>query len=319
MARFPKGLTLTPEERAQAAPTASDATKSHTCTVTLPNGAACKVTYTRYNRQSHQFEFGTPLSTRLWANEPITGGIPEIEAQVAALSDQAFQKAQEAEQKAARRKPGAAGRTPYKPDNGPQMDAKVADRFAGQYAPCVKNRSGRLIRIGSVYDRPEGAARELRDGRHSNIRLVNGQQFVVGICNRAMLRWEDPTFLAIPQETLSAPEADAALQQSQEEAAKSDQTAAPPAYQPCSPVQGCDGRWYVARDFSDRLSATHLDYEREQGNLQEVERVREIHSEDEIQPGDLVCFGDRVTIWRLVQDVGTPLIPEKAPRKRKKE
>lgn len=71
-------------------------------------------------------------------------------------------------------------------------------------------------------------------------------------------------------------------------------------YRTIQPGQGCDGRFYVAGDYSDRFSAYHLDAERERGNLREVVQVRIVRDESEIQPGELVCFGRNVTVWREV-------------------
>jgi hypothetical protein len=67
-----------------------------------------------------------------------------------------------------------------------------------------------------------------------------------------------------------------------------------------TPGRGCDGRFYVAADGSDRFSAYHLDMERERGNLREVEKVGVVTDEAAIPAGGLVCFGAEVTLWREV-------------------
>jgi hypothetical protein len=71
-------------------------------------------------------------------------------------------------------------------------------------------------------------------------------------------------------------------------------------YQMVTPSRGMDGRWYIDANGGSAFSGTHLHFERERGNLREVVAVREVQSEEEIQDGDLVCFGaGAVTVWRL--------------------
>ena len=202
MVRTVKGVTLTPEERAKAGYDATSASASaapaeHTCTITLPNGAPCTVSYRRYSARSHQFSFGEPLKDRHFLSEALSGGIPAIEAKVAQLGTEMFQKAQEKEQQEMRQKK-SAGRRPGSKDTGPQIEARLAERLAGLYAPCVRHTSGNLLRIGGTYSTPEGALKELQSGKHRAARLANGQRLVVGICNRSAQRWEEPAFLASP-------------------------------------------------------------------------------------------------------------------------
>lgn len=202
MVRTVKGITLTPEERRKAG-YEKETIKTHTCSVTLPNGVSCAVTYTRWSTSSHGFAFEQPLNRTQYVNSPIANGIPGIEAKAATLVETLFQQAQQQEQKSMQQK--SAGRaTTRRHDDGPQMSAINAERLAGLYAPCVKCRSGTLIRVGGTYGTPEGAHREIETGRHSKIRLLNEQQLVVGICNRAAQCWQVPTFLTTPQSNENA-------------------------------------------------------------------------------------------------------------------
>ncbi|MCW3053476.1 MAG: hypothetical protein JWN14_2646 [Chthonomonadales bacterium] len=197
MVRTVKGVTLTPEERRQAGYD-KEKTQAHTCSVMLPNGVSCEMSYTRTSTRIHNFAFGIPLKRTQTVYEAIPGGTAGIEAKAASLGDALFKQAQHQEQQAMRQKTPASRKVRHR-DDGPQMSALNAERLAGLYAPCVKNKSGTLIRVGGTYSAPEGALKELQGGRHSAIRLVNGQQFVVGICNRAAQQWEEPTFLNLPQ------------------------------------------------------------------------------------------------------------------------
>jgi hypothetical protein len=71
-------------------------------------------------------------------------------------------------------------------------------------------------------------------------------------------------------------------------------------FQSITPAQGADGKYYIDKNGGDNFSAYHLDYERERGNLIEVEYIREIQSEDEINENDLICYGSMITTkWRL--------------------
>lgn len=194
MVRTVKGVTLTPEERRQAG-YCQERTSAHTCTVALPSGVSCEVSYSRTSARVHAFAFGTPLCRTQYAYEALTGGIAGVEAKAAELGAALFQQAQQHEQKAMRQK-APSSRTIRARDDGPQISARLAEQLAGLYAPCVRCASGTLIRVGRTYGSPDGAIREIRDGRHSAIRLVNGQRLVVGICNRAAQQWEEPHYLA---------------------------------------------------------------------------------------------------------------------------
>jgi hypothetical protein len=194
MVRTVRGITLTPEERRQAGYDKEKAS-AHVCSVALPNGVSCEVSYTRTSARVHAFAFGDPICRTQYAYEALPGGIPGIEAKAASLAESLFQQAQQQEQKAMRQK-SPTTRTIRPRDDGPQINARLAEQLAGLYAPCVKCASGTLIRVGGTYGAPEGAVREIRDGKHGAIRLVNGQRLVVGICNRTAQKWEEPLFLA---------------------------------------------------------------------------------------------------------------------------
>ena len=200
MPRIPRGVTLTEDEKAQAGYTkssetsATDTVHSHTCNVFLPDGSPCQVNYRRYTAHSHEFDFASPVCQRLWVHEPINGEAA-IEAEAQELADKAFQKAQEAERQQMQKKT-PVGKKGKRPDTGPQMSAQNAEQMAGKYAPCVRSNSGCLIRIGRVYDTPEQAAQEIASGTFSRLRLVNGQELVVGICNRQAQCWQEPQFKA---------------------------------------------------------------------------------------------------------------------------
>jgi hypothetical protein len=194
MARTVRGITLSPEERIQTGYD-TQKTQGHACSVTLPSGVSCAVSYTRTNARVHAFAFGEPLCRTQYAYEALPGGVPAIEAKASSLAVAAFQQAQLNEQQAMRRKtPGNQG-MPHK-DDGPQMSARMAEMLAGLYAPCVRCASGTLIRVGGTYKTPDGALAETRGGRHDQIRLANGQTLVVGICNRMAQCWEEARFLA---------------------------------------------------------------------------------------------------------------------------
>ena len=202
MPRIPKGVTLTPEERAQAGYTSSSASSadtihSHTCSVSLPDGKPCKVDYRRYTARSHEFKFAAPVCERIYVTTTIEASLPSIEAKAQELSEQAFRMAQKAEREQMQKKM-PLGKKAKRPDTGPQMSVQNAEQMAGKYAPCVRHKSGRLLRIGRVYDTPEQAAQEIASGKFSRLRLVNGQELVVGICNRQAQCWQEPQFAAKP-------------------------------------------------------------------------------------------------------------------------
>lgn len=78
--------------------------------------------------------------------------------------------------------------------SGPVLSAKSAERLAGQYAVCARFPSGHLLRIGAAYDRPDEAQADLQ----SCFQPRDGQELVVGICNRWGRRWQEPEFLTGP-------------------------------------------------------------------------------------------------------------------------
>jgi len=193
MVRTVKGVTLSSDERIQAG-YSREKVKSHLCAVVLPNGVSCEVSYTRTSGRVHAFTFGDPLLRTHYVYEAIPGGIPDIEAKASELVPSLFSHAQQEEQKQMRQK-APAGRTAPHRDTGPQIGAKIAAELAGRYAACVRTSSGNLIRVGATFSAPEGALGEIQAGRYSAIRLIKGQQLVVGICSRAAQRWEEPSFL----------------------------------------------------------------------------------------------------------------------------
>ena len=193
MVRTVKGVTLSPQERIQAGYD-KDKRQGHTCSVLLPNGVSCEVSYTRTDARVHAFAFGVPLRRTRYVYEALPGGIPAVEAKARALIDQLFLEAQQQEQKTMRQK-APSDRTARRSDTGPQISVKLAEELAGRYAACVKHGSGNLIRVGATFSAPDAALREIQSSRHSAIRLINGQTLVIGICNRAAQRWEEPVFL----------------------------------------------------------------------------------------------------------------------------
>ncbi len=193
MVRTVKGITLSPQERSQAG-YGRGQPRTHTCSVTLPGGPPCDVTCTSTGTRSHTFVFGAPLNRTGYAYEAIGGGLPGLEAKAQALAGALFQQAQQHEQQAMRQKaPGT--RTLRRGEDGPPISVRMAAELAGRYAVCVKCVSGTLIRVGGTYPAPEGALAEIESDRHSGIRLFNGQQLVVGICNRAARHWEEARFI----------------------------------------------------------------------------------------------------------------------------
>ncbi len=204
MARYATGVTLKSSDPASVSQTGApivpeqSSTKtisSHACEVTLPNGATCSVDYRRYQAKSHAFTFHAPIGQRLLVSGTLRGSAA-IEHKAQELASEAFRKAQESEQQEMRRKTPGAKQPGARPDDGPEMEAATAERLAGRYAACFRTETGRLIRLGPAYLRPEAAVQEIQDGTYQNIRLINGQALVVGICNRVQRRWVEPQFLS---------------------------------------------------------------------------------------------------------------------------
>ena len=54
MVRTVKGVTLTPEERRQAG-YGREKASAHSCSVALPNGVSCEVSYARTSARAHSF------------------------------------------------------------------------------------------------------------------------------------------------------------------------------------------------------------------------------------------------------------------------
>jgi hypothetical protein len=202
MPRFAMGVTLKPHENASVSQTstahsdlnAAKACTTHSCQVLLPNGASCQVEYRRHQAKSHTFTFRDPVSQRVLVSVALRG-IPAIEGKAQELVPEVFRKAQETEQAEMRRKVPAGRKSSAKPDGGPEMESATAERLAGRYAACLKTATGRLIRLGAAFLSPEAAVQEIQSGTYRNVRLVNGQTLVVGICNRVQRRWIEPHFL----------------------------------------------------------------------------------------------------------------------------
>ena len=196
--RFAFGVTLSPAERAlfTGGPgSRSSLVRSHTYVVTLPDRTTCQVSYTRYNHRSHRFDFGSPVHQRIWIDPYLDGSVAAVEAKAQEVAAQAFAQAQEVEQKQMRRKSVPAGSK--KPDRKDPLclSCKIADQFAGKYAACLKSAHGTYMRIGDAYDAPESVAQELQSGKHDHYALADGQEIVIGICNRSLRRWEEPRLL----------------------------------------------------------------------------------------------------------------------------
>jgi len=205
MPRTLKGITLTEAEKTQAgytpgARTSSSrddtAPKEHCCTVRLPEGKPCQVNYRRLWAQSHEFFYQEPLCQTIYFGAPLKGSFAAIEAKAQELLATAYRKAQEAERKQMCHKPPPKSSAAKEKDNGPYMSAGNAEQMAGKYAPCIKNKSGVLIRVGRARDTPEEARAEIASGRFKSYRFSDGQALVVGICNRQAQCWQEPQFVA---------------------------------------------------------------------------------------------------------------------------
>lgn len=209
MSRYPVGLTLSASERCQVgAPARSGAmlVRSYVCDVTMPDRSPCTVTYTRFSGTSHQLDYGPPVSQRVWVNHRIHEGVAGVEEAACGNAAFAFHLAQEAEQKEMRRKTPPQGTPAHTPVNDALLDRAKADRFAGQYAVCVRFASGRLMKIGHAYEQAEQAQHELHAGCYG-LQGDSGAQLVIGICNRWARRWQEPRFLVhVPVERRAATE-----------------------------------------------------------------------------------------------------------------
>jgi hypothetical protein len=210
MRRYAYGVSLSASERQgvsvrSAPPTrgTTPAIKEHTCYVTLPDGRRCNVEYKRTSASSHLFTFGLPVDQRRRVNQELTG-VPAIEAKAQELAEVVFQSVQENEVRQMRRK-GAPLKTAMGDDERILLSPKTAAELAGRYAVCVRFADGRLMRIGTSYPAPQYAVSELRSGAFADAKLSKGQAIVIGICNRAARRFQEPKFLA-ERPTIQAPE-----------------------------------------------------------------------------------------------------------------
>ncbi|MCX6380331.1 MAG: hypothetical protein NT023_12795 [Armatimonadetes bacterium] len=204
--KFVKWVTLTPEEREavgggvrqNGSRVASfPAVKEHTFAVSLPSGADCNVTYTRYGAKSHKYQFGSPACQRIWHSDVLIGGVNGIEEKGKELAPQAFRLAQLAEQKEMRRKTPPTGED-LKTMGVPQLSPKSADSYAGLYTVCIRHASGTLFPLGTLYEDPEKAGKDLESGAHRQIALQGEQRIVIGICCRYARRWTEASLIALP-------------------------------------------------------------------------------------------------------------------------
>lgn len=183
--------------------TRSPLIRSHECRVETPDGLTCQTSYTRYGPRCHRFMYADPLCRQIWISYAFSNTLYAIEQTAQELVLQAFRQAQEKESKQMQCKTRPAGH----PREKPQIGAKAAALFAGQYAACVRFTNGRLLPIGTVTTDPDKAAGEIVSGEFAHIRLEGGQRLVVGICCRFARRWLEPRFLArlpSPEETMTS-------------------------------------------------------------------------------------------------------------------
>ncbi len=204
--KFVKWVTLTPEEREAvgggvrqngSSLASLPAIREHTFTVTLPNGADCTVNYTRYGARSHKFQFASPVCQRFWHSDTLAGGINGIEEKGRELVPQAFRLAQLAEQKEMKRKTPPQG-VDLKTMGVLQLSQKSAASYAGLYTVCIRHASGTLFPLGTLYEDPEKAGKELESGAHRKVALFGEQRIVIGICCRYARRWREASLIALP-------------------------------------------------------------------------------------------------------------------------
>lgn len=204
--KFVKWVTLTPEEREAVGGgvrqngsrvASCPAVKEHMFTVSLPNGMECNVNYTRYGTKAHRFQFGAPVCQRILHSDTLAGGVHGIEEKGRELAPEAFRLAQQADQKEMRRKTPPLG-TSLKSLGVPQLSQKSADSYAGLYAVCIRHASGTLFPLGTLYEDPEKAGKELESGVYREVILQGEQRIVIGICCRYARRWIEPRLIALP-------------------------------------------------------------------------------------------------------------------------
>jgi hypothetical protein len=138
------GVTLTPQEKARMGLDASSGSrpsgivKFYACSVALPDGTICPAAYARYNASSHQFYFASPLCQKVYVAERLTGGIPAIESKAQELAPRAFRQAQAEERKQRRRKSLPMWERKLSSKQEADLPARIAARYAGQYAVCLR-------------------------------------------------------------------------------------------------------------------------------------------------------------------------------------
>src|SRR5437016_4752453 len=155
MPRFIRGITLTQEERRRTGVVPGNSNgvvREHTCTVKMPDGSDCTVSYTRVNPRSHKFLFHAPILQQIWIDPRLDGSAETIEAKAQEVAGEAFRKAQTDEQKEMRRRTAPSAAETTDRSARPSMAAKNADRYAGKYTVCLKFSEGSLLRIGPLID-----------------------------------------------------------------------------------------------------------------------------------------------------------------------
>lgn len=124
--------------------------------MTLLNGLACAVDYTRYNSRYHKFAYAAPLCQRVYTNDPLENSLAAIEREAQERAKEAFQRAQQAEM---RRKTAPPGRKAPSPSSETALRAKTAQEYAGMYSVCLRFASGQMTPVGAAYESPDPPGR----------------------------------------------------------------------------------------------------------------------------------------------------------------
>lgn len=167
---------------------------SHTFSVVLPDGTGCDVDYRRSSARCHRFSFQTPLNETVYSTTRLDGTTKAIEREAVAAAPIAFTQAQIAEQERMRRRSVPQGSSRASRSDCLLLN-RTAEALGGKYAACVKFTSGNIMATGPGHDGPEPVLAELKAGRYLHVTLRAGQEIVIGICNRAERRWQEPQFL----------------------------------------------------------------------------------------------------------------------------
>src|ERR1051325_7786304 len=111
--RFIRGITLTDAERQKTGISPSGGNgmiREHACSVTMPDGRSCSVSYTRVNPRSHKFLFQSPILQQIWIDPRLDNTAEAIEAKAQEVAAEAFRRAQAQEQKDRRSRTQQIGR-----------------------------------------------------------------------------------------------------------------------------------------------------------------------------------------------------------------